>query len=98
MLKHPYSNGTNHMAALRSRPTRQVLGWMLVILLTGSLWHVLSNSRSESKPGFQSTVYVHKSEGEIDVLSWPEERWFEGPRNDTQLEKAALIMLVRCYS
>lgn len=47
----------------------------------------------------QSSVYVHKTEGEIDVLPWPEERWYEGPRNETQLEKAALIMLVRyaCY-
>ena len=43
----------------------------------------------------QSSVYVHKTEGEIDVLAWPEERWFYGPRNESQLEKAALIMLVR---
>ena len=46
----------------------------------------------------QSSVYIHKSEAEIDVLPWPEERWFEGPRNESQLEKAALIMLVRYAS
>jgi hypothetical protein len=45
----------------------------------------------------QSSVFVHKTEEEIDVISWPEERWFEGPRNETQLEKAALIMLVRYF-
>ena len=43
----------------------------------------------------QSSVFIHKVEGEIDVLAWPEERWYEAPRNGTQLEKAALIMLVR---
>jgi Glycolipid 2-alpha-mannosyltransferase len=47
-----------------------------------------------NSPG-QESVYVFKNAKDIDVITWPEERWFEGPVNETQLEKAALVMLVR---
>jgi len=98
MLKATYSNGSTSAvpAVLRHRQTRNLLVWLLIFLASGSLWWYMSlapSIQSGSPP--QSSVYIHKTEGEIDVLAWPEERWFEGPRNETQLEKAALIMLVR---
>jgi hypothetical protein len=60
------------------------------------MWYIFGSQRivTGGSPA-QTSVIVHKTEGELDVLRWPEERWFEGPRNETQLEKAALVMLVR---
>ena len=98
MLKATYSNGSTPaiQAVFRHRQNRNVLLWLFVFLVGGSLWWYMSNTPSiQSGSPAQSSVYIHKTEGEIDVLAWPEERWFEGPRNDSQLEKAALIMLVR---
>jgi hypothetical protein len=96
MLKSTYSNGSTS-AVLRHRQTRNLLVWLLIFLVSGSLWWYMFFSPPSIQSGSppQSSVYIHKTEGEIDVLAWPEERWFEGPRNETQLEKAALIMLVR---
>jgi len=98
MLKATYPNGSTPAvpAVLRHRQTRNVVLWLCVFLVGGSLWWYMAHTPSlpvGSPP--QSSVYIHKTEGEIDVLAWPEERWFVGPRNETQLEKAALIMLVR---
>ena len=83
-------------AALRLRPTRQLAIWMFLLCIVGLLYFFgapISVPAPREPP--QSSVYIHKSEAEIDVLPWPAERWYEGPLNDTQLEKAALIMLVR---
>jgi Glycolipid 2-alpha-mannosyltransferase len=99
MSKPAYSSQQNGVSSVRRRrPARQIATFVLVILLTGSLWYILSNAQREPTLSPTSSVYVHKAEGEIDVISWPEERWFEGPRNESQLEKAALIMLVRYIS
>ena len=96
MRKPVYTNGSNTgvQAILRHRSTRYTLSWILIFLVGGTLWYYMSLPTVPRRPP-QSSVYVHKAEGEIDVLAWPEERWYEAPRNGTQLEKAALIMLVR---
>ena len=101
MFKTGYANGSNTAipAVLRHRPTRHLAIWIILSFVGGTLWYYLfipSSTEIRSPP--QSSVYIHKSEAEIDVLPWPEERWFEGPRNESQLEKAALIMLVRYAS
>ena len=98
MLKSGYTNGSNSgvTAVLRHRPTRHLATWILLFLIMGSMWYILGSQRiGEGGSPSQTSVIVHKTEGELDVLRWPEERWFEGPRNESQLEKAALVMLVR---
>jgi hypothetical protein len=98
MLKSGYTNGSNRgvTTVLRHRPTRHLATWILLFLVIGSIWYILGSQRiGEGDSPAQTSVIVHKTEGELDVLRWPEERWFEGPRNDSQLEKAALVMLVR---
>lgn len=82
-------------AVFRHRPTRQLLSWILLVCIIGSVLYFFGGPISAQPDPAQTTVHIHKSEAEIDVLPWPVERWYEGPRNDTQLEKAALIMLVR---
>lgn len=101
MLKTWYGDTSNSAipAVLRHRPTRHLAAWLMLFFVGGTLWYYMfipSSTEVRSPP--QSSVYIHKSEAEIDVLPWPEERWFEGPRNASQLEKAALIMLVRYTS
>lgn len=101
MLKTRYANSSNAAipAVIRHRLTRHLATWIILFLVAGTLWYYVSiPSSTESLSPPQSSVYIHKSEAEIDVLPWPEERWFEGPRNESQLEKAALIMLVRYAS
>jgi hypothetical protein len=98
MFKTGYANGSNTtvLAALRHRPTRNLATWIILFFIVGTVWYyVPTPSSTEVQPPPQSSVYIHKSAEEIDVLPWPEERWFKGPRNESQLEKAALIMLVR---
>ena len=98
MLKHGLQTpGTSNVSViLRHRPTRQLALWLLTLFLIGSLWYYLRDwPEGVARVPAQTGVIVHKTEGEIDVLAWPEERWNEGPRNESQLEKAALVMLVR---
>jgi hypothetical protein len=101
MLKTGYSNGANSnlLAMLCHRPARNVLAWLVLFLIGGSFWYyATSSSMGILQSPSRSGVYIHKTQEEIGVLPWPEERWFEGPRNESQLEKAALIMLVRYAS
>ena len=98
MLKNGYSNGrTNRVSAiLRHRPTRHLAAWLMAFTLVGAMWYYLADwPHGGGKVPTQQSVIIHKTSAEIDVMSWPEERWFEGPRNETELERAALVMLVR---
>jgi hypothetical protein len=102
MLKTGCTNGSNTAipAVLRHRSTRYLATWLTLFIAAGSLWYYYVSVRTSTEVPVpsQSSVYIHKSEAEIDVLPWPEERWFEAPRNGSQLEKAALVMLVRYTS
>jgi len=82
-------------AVFRHRATRQLASWILLVCIIGSVLYFFGGPISVQPDPEQTTVHIHKSEMEIDVLPWPAERWYEGPLNDTQLEKAALVMLVR---
>lgn len=96
MLKNGYSNGARATQAtmiMRHRPTRQLLVWLVAVILVGALLYRFTGWSSGNPP--ETSVIIHKTAGEIDVKPWSEERWYVGPRNETELEKAALIMLVR---
>ena len=101
MLKNGFSNGhsgggTSVKNVLRSRPTRHLATYTLLLLVTAAIWYVFARPMTVTvRTPAQASVIVHKTAKEIDVVSWPEEKWFEGPRNQSQLEKAALVMLVR---
>ena len=98
MLNIGYFNGGNNsvLAVLGHRRTRLITAWLAFFLTGLSLWYFVRNSSIATiRPPTQSSMCIHKTQEEIGVLPWPEERWFEGPRNESQLEKAALIMLVR---
>jgi len=96
MLKSGYTNGSGASAILRHRNIKHLLG-LTLILFCVSLWFIFTQpttpAESDTRP--ETSVLIHKTAEEIDVLPWPEERWFVGPRNQSELEKAALIMLVR---
>jgi hypothetical protein len=98
MLKTGYANGPNAgvPAILRNRTVRNLATWILFLVVGGSILYFMSFSTSTGLGSLgQAIVYIHKTAGEIDVQAWPEDRWYVGPRNESQLEKAALIMLVR---
>jgi hypothetical protein len=99
MVKTGYANGSHAGALIRHRTTRNLILWVILAAFALSLYLVLYQppSTPNIQPGqmAQTSVLIHKTAGEIDVLPWPEERWYEGPRNESELEKAALIMLVR---
>jgi hypothetical protein len=97
MLKNEYSKNSksNMPLLLRHRPTRQLVAWILAFALAGALLYRYANWPQIIKAPGQASVIIHKTAGEIDVKLWPEEKWYEGPRNETELEKAALVMLVR---
>lgn len=83
---------------LRSRPTRHLATYTLLLLVTAAIWYVFARPmKVPSRGPAQSSVIIHKTAKEIDVISSPEEKWYEGPRNQSQLEKAALVMLVRYF-
>ena len=104
MLKNGYSNGkAGHIGGiktvLRSRPTRHLASYTLLLLVTVAIWYLFARPMTVTlRAPAQSSVLIHKTDKEIDVALWPEERWYEGPRNESQLEKAALVMLVRYVS
>ena len=98
MFKNGHANGSNTTipAVFRHRSTRHIATCIAVFVVVGTLWYYVTfPSSTRGRSPAQSSVYIHKSQAEIDVLPWPDERWYEGPRNESQLEKAALIMLVR---
>jgi hypothetical protein len=101
MLKNGYSNGKSVNTGgvknvLRSRPTRNLAAYTLLLLITAAIWYVFARPMTVTlQSPAQASVIVHKTAKEIDVVSRPEEAWYEGPRNQSQLEKAALVMLVR---
>lgn len=99
MLKAGYANGSHANVLIRNRTTRTLLLWFIVAAFLLSLYLVCYQPESTPpiQPGQidQTSVLIHKTAEEIDVLPWPEDRWYEGPRNESELEKAALIMLVR---
>lgn len=104
MLKNGYSNGkAGHTGGiktvLRIRPTRHLATYTLLLLVTAAIWYAFARPMTVTlwAPA-QSSVLIHKTAKEIDVALWPEEKWYEGPRNQSQLEKAALVMLVRYVS
>lgn len=104
MLRNGYSNGKTGQTGgiktvLRSRPTRHLATYTLFLLITAAIWYVFARPMTVTlRSPAQSSVVIHKTTKEIDVVLWPEEKWNEGPRNETQLEKAALVMLVRYTS
>jgi hypothetical protein len=100
MLKAGYANGSHASTLIRHRTTRTLLLWLILAAFIVSLYLVLyqggpSTPNIQTGQISQTSVLIHKTADEIDVLPWPEDRWYEGPRNDSELEKAALIMLVR---
>ena len=96
MLKSVYTNGSGASAILRHRNIKHLL-LLVLILFFVSFWLIFTQptTPAEADGHPQATVLIHKTAKEIDVLPWPEERWYVGPRNESDLEKAALIMLVR---
>jgi len=95
MLKSGFTNASGASAILRHRNIKHLL--LILILFFVSLWFIFrqGTTPAESDRHPQTSVLIHKTAEEIDVLPWPEERWYVGPRNESELEKAALIMLVR---
>ena len=96
MLKKEFSNKHKDKIVrpiLSRRPTRHLIPWIVALLIVVSLsYYTLSTNPKLKLSPRHSSLYIHKIES---VLPWPEERWYEGPRNESQLERAALIMLVR---